>query len=311
MPPKKKTDLPTQGVDQSQNLRTAVIKGSKAVANEANPKRGRPSKKGESNRAVAVDSVNESAVIGQIAREVMAGSSRPEIQECAEESVHVEEVVPQNDIEVYTTLHVETEMHVNEDFMQARKDGSFISPSKYVRIGKKRRAYHGSSLFNYMKVRLELSQQWKDLPFEEKQKYMLEPNPLEDDVGTEDSVDIAGKRLRKSTVLYLVQCVDPAECTVKIHGKTLKISPNDFSRVMGLKNAGKEVDFVGPIKNNLDLMSIVQEFSTKEDKSMMVLKDVENYLKNKEAPVDEKFKRLFVLYTMCTILTPSASLMIP
>ncbi|KAL6195272.1 hypothetical protein ACLB2K_030892 [Fragaria x ananassa] len=44
---------------------------------------------------------------------------------------------------------------------------------------------------------------------------------------------------------------------------------------------------------------------------MMVLKDVENYLKNKEAPVDEKFKRLFVLYTMCTILTPSASLMIP
>ncbi|KAL6209123.1 hypothetical protein ACLB2K_020066 [Fragaria x ananassa] len=44
---------------------------------------------------------------------------------------------------------------------------------------------------------------------------------------------------------------------------------------------------------------------------MMVLKDVENYLKNKEAPVDEKFKLLFVLYTMCTILTPFVSLMIP
>ncbi|KAL6195832.1 hypothetical protein ACLB2K_031450 [Fragaria x ananassa] len=103
---------------------------------------------------------------------------------------------------------------------------------------------------------------------------------------------------------YLVECVDPAKCTIKIHGKTLKISPNDFSRVMGLKNAGKEVDFVGPIKNNSDLMSIVREFSTREGKSMMVLKD-------KEAPVDEKFKRLFVPYTMCTIFTPFAFLMIP
>ncbi|KAL6206149.1 hypothetical protein ACLB2K_023398 [Fragaria x ananassa] len=180
MPPKKKTDPPTQGVDQSQNLgvdergtrrssrlqgrvpsssentisdcRTAVIEGSKTAANEANPKRGRPSKKGASNRPVAADSVNESVVIGQIAKEVVAGSSRPEIGEGAEESVHVEEVVPQNQIEVHTTLHVETEIHVNEDVMQTRKDGSFISPSKFVRIGKKRRANHGSSLFNYMQV---------------------------------------------------------------------------------------------------------------------------------------------------------------
>ncbi|KAL6205227.1 hypothetical protein ACLB2K_022489 [Fragaria x ananassa] len=341
----------------------SVIVGSKSAANEADPKRGRPSKKGASNRTVTAESVYESAVIGQITKEVVAGSSRPEIEEGAEESVHVEEVVPQNQIEVHTTLRVKTEMHVNEDVMQSRKDESFISPRKFFHIGKKRRANHRSSLFNFINiqhkqshpqqklstVRLELSQQWKDLPLEEKQKYVPEANPLEDNVGTEDFVDlfsincrcsperfknlvsgfsdeqkaackafgfgvlleIAGKRLRKSTVSYLVECVDPAECTIKIHGKTLEISPNDFSRVMGLKNSGKEVEFVGPIKDNPDLMSIVQEFSTKEGKSMMVLKDVENYLKNKEAPVDEKFKRLFVLYTMCTILTPSASLMIP
>ncbi|KAL6185746.1 hypothetical protein ACLB2K_041873 [Fragaria x ananassa] len=110
---------------------------------------------------------------------------------------------------------------------------------------------------------------------------------------------------------YLVECVDPAKCTIKIHGKTLKISPNDFGWVMGLKNPGKEVDIVGPVQDNPDLMSIVREFSTKEGKSMMVLKDVENYLKNEEASMDEKFKRLFVLYTICTILTPSAALMIP
>ena len=144
--------VPSSSENTIPDCRTTVIEGSKTTANEANPKQGRPSKKGASNRPVAADSVNESVVIGQIAREVMAGSSRPEIRECAEESVHVEEVVPQNDIEVYTTLHVQTEMHVNEDFMQARKDGSFISPSKFVRIGKKRRANHGSSLFNYMQV---------------------------------------------------------------------------------------------------------------------------------------------------------------
>ncbi|KAL6137582.1 hypothetical protein ACLB2K_062872 [Fragaria x ananassa] len=205
---KKKSDPLSQRVDQCQNLggsvpnssentisncRTAVIEGSKPATNEANPKRERPSKKGASNKAGATDSVNESAVIGQIAKEVVAGSSRPEIRECAKESVHVEEVVPQNDIEVYTTLDVKTETHINKDVMQARKDWSFISPRKYFRIGKKRRAYHGSSLFNYINiqhkqshpqkklrtVRLELSQQWKDLPFEEKQKYMPEPNPFE------------------------------------------------------------------------------------------------------------------------------------
>ncbi|KAL6137150.1 hypothetical protein ACLB2K_062445 [Fragaria x ananassa] len=113
MPPKKKIDPLTQGVDQSQNLRvddggtrrssrlqghvpssseniisdcrTAVIEGSKTAANEVNPKRGRPSKKGASNRPVAADSVNESAVIGQIAKEVVVGSSRPEIREWADQ----------------------------------------------------------------------------------------------------------------------------------------------------------------------------------------------------------------------------------
>ncbi|KAL6214043.1 hypothetical protein ACLB2K_013481 [Fragaria x ananassa] len=44
---------------------------------------------------------------------------------------------------------------------------------------------------------------------------------------------------------------------------------------------------------------------------MMVLRDLENYLRDKTAHVDDKFKRVFVLYTMSTILTPSASLMIP
>ncbi|KAL6209122.1 hypothetical protein ACLB2K_020065 [Fragaria x ananassa] len=248
-------------------------------------------------------------MIGQIANEVVAGSSRPKIGEGAEESIHVEEVVPQNQIEVHTTVHVKTEMHVNEDVAQTRKDGSFISLRKFVQIGKKMRANHGLSLFNYiniqhkqshpqqkLSVRLELSQQWKDLLAEEKQKYVPEPNiSLENDVGTDDSMDlfsincrcspkcfknlvsgfsdkqkaackalgfgvlleIAGKRLRKSTVHYLVECVDPAECTIKIHRKTLKISPNNFGSVMGLKNAGKEVDFAGPIKDNPDLMSIV------------------------------------------------------
>ncbi|KAL6220483.1 hypothetical protein ACLB2K_008239 [Fragaria x ananassa] len=142
--------VPSNSENTISDCRTRVIEELKSAANEANPKRGRPSKKGASNKYVAADSVNESAVIGQIAKEVVVGSSRPEIGEWAKESVHVEEVVPQNQIEVHTTMHVEIEMHVNEDVMQTRKDGSFISPSKFVKIGKKRRANHGSSLFNYM-----------------------------------------------------------------------------------------------------------------------------------------------------------------
>ncbi|KAL6220308.1 hypothetical protein ACLB2K_008064 [Fragaria x ananassa] len=188
-----------------------------------------------------------------------------------------------------------------------------------------------------------------ELPPDENEKYKVEPKVKEDCVGSEEAVKLfslntrcsperfrsvvseftdaqkvaceelgfgvlvrmAGKRLRKCTVRYLVECVDPTTCEIKIHGQTFKLSSDDFARVMGLRNAGRELSVAGSVKDNPELMGITQQFRMKEGKSMMVLRDLENYLRDKTAPVDDKFKRVFVLYTMSTILTPSASLMIP
>ncbi|KAL6125349.1 hypothetical protein ACLB2K_073408 [Fragaria x ananassa] len=253
-----------------------------------------------------------------------------------------------------TEVRVETEVH----------EESIKSPSKLIQIGKRRKANHGSSLFNFINiqhkqsnphqklsqtVRYEFSQKWRQLPPDEKEKYKVEPKVKEDCVGSEEAVELfslntrcsperfrsvvseftdaqkvaceelgfgvlvrmAGKRLRKCTVRYLVECVDPTTCEIKIHGQTFKLSSDDFARVMGLRNAGRELSFAGSVKDNPKLMGIAQQFRTKEGKSMMVLRDLKNYLRDKTAPVDDKFKRVFVLYTMGTILTPSASLMIP
>ncbi|KAL6209257.1 hypothetical protein ACLB2K_020199 [Fragaria x ananassa] len=220
-----------------------------------------------------------------------------------------------------TKVRVETKVH----------EECIKSPSKLVQIGKRRKANHGSSLFNFINiqhkqsnphqklsqtVRYEFSQKWRQLPPDEKEKYKVEPKVKEDCVGSEEAVELfslntrcsperfrsvvseftdaqkvaceelgfgvlvrmAGKRLRKCTMRYLVECVDPTTCEIKIHGQTFKLSSDDFARVMGLRNAGRELSFAGSVKDNPELMGIAQQFRMKEGKSMMVLRDLENYL---------------------------------
>ena len=200
--------------------------------------------------------------------------------------------------------------------------------------------------------RCSISEKWKNLPAEEKEKYKPVHKPAEESVQSEEPKEVfsifcrcspdrfkatvskfseakkaacealgfgvlikmGGRRLRKSMVRYLVECVDPIKREIKIHGCTFKLVSNDFARVMGLKNAGRKFPVYGlpDLKGHRELMEIVNQFCGPDRKSkMMAVSDLENYLRDEKTPVNDKFKRVFTLYTMSTMLTPNAGIKIP
>ena len=194
-------------------------------------------------------------------------------------------------------------------------------------------------------IRAKICNEWKGLPLEEKEGYFPEPSQTSEVVdsvklhtiqtrcsperfkatvseftdeqkeackalGFGALLEICGNRLRKHIVRYLVEGVDSRARTITIHGQTFGISPSDFSRCLGLANSGKEVSFAGSVEDHPELMSTVQRFSSKASKGMLVLKDVEDYLRRKDVDVDDKFRRLFVVYALSCILTPTASVTI-
>ena len=120
-------------------------------------------------------------------------------------------------------------------------------------------------------------------------------------------------RLHKLILRQLIHSANIKEdkIIIKIHMETLEIISDHFASAMGLRIVGLEVSFEGLVKDYPELVDLVQEFFDNEKKSMLSVSKVETYLRKKEAPADDKFKQVFVLYTMSTILAPSASLLIP
>ncbi|PRQ18290.1 hypothetical protein RchiOBHm_Chr7g0204351 [Rosa chinensis] len=194
--------------------------------------------------------------------------------------------------------------------------------------------------------RVEISQKWKQLPAEEKEQYVVTDRCGQSSVSEEELLELvridtrcspdrfrslvadfsdekkaacsaigfdvllkmSGRKIHHSMLRVLVDSVDPNACTITMHGKKIEMDASDFENVMGLKNAGSEVDFKGSTNDHPELMAIINSLCGKDNK--INLRDVQNYMKDTEE-VDNKFKRLFVLFTMSTILSPSASLTIP
>ncbi|KAL6184204.1 hypothetical protein ACLB2K_045608 [Fragaria x ananassa] len=78
---------------------------------------------------------------------------------------------------------------------------------------------------------------------------------------------------------------------------------------MGLQSGKDEVSEVGSYKDHFEFVDIVREFS--RDDGKIYLKEVEKYLNEPRTITGDKFKRLFLLFTLITILMPTASLSIP
>lgn len=115
---------------------------------------------------------------------------------------------------------------------------------------------------------------------------------------------VSGNKMHHSILRILVDSIDLTDCTVTMHEKKIEMGAADFKHVMGLRNMGSVIVFEGYISDLPELIKIKNSVCGNDNK--LNLKDVQVYLKETNI-VDDKFKHLFVMFTMSTILSPNAS----
>ncbi|KAL6137902.1 hypothetical protein ACLB2K_063191 [Fragaria x ananassa] len=197
-------------------------------------------------------------------------------------------------------------------------------------------------------IKLSLSQKWKELPPEEKANYVHPDKegyssasysegstPAVYKVDTRTSLHrfksligefneeklaacrelgfgpllkLAITKMHLSILRLIVDATSASDKSITMHGTKLPLSANDVENVMGLKNGGSPVVFEGHVKDYTELEATANEMAGPDHK--IQLAKVEAYLKETQL-VDDKFKRLFILFTMSTIISPTASLSIP
>ncbi|KAL6208551.1 hypothetical protein ACLB2K_019500 [Fragaria x ananassa] len=196
--------------------------------------------------------------------------------------------------------------------------------------------------------KLSLSQKWKELPPEEKANYVhpdkegyssasysegstpavykvdtrTSPHRFKSlieefneeklaacrELGFGPLLKLAITKMHLSILRLIVDATSASDKSITMHGTKLPLSANDVENVMGLKNGGSPVVFEGHVKDYTELEATANEMAGPDHK--IQLAKVEAYLKETQL-VDDKFKRLFILFTMSTIISPTASLSIP
>ncbi|CAL8162717.1 unnamed protein product [Prunus armeniaca] len=91
-------------------------------------------------------------------------------------------------------------------------------------------------------------------------------------------------KLSHSMCRFLVYKLNPCESSIVLHGKTLKISVDDFVPIMSVKDGGEEVDFTG----SMDEQHIVKMVVGTEE-------------------AGDFFKVGFAMFALCTLLCPTTS----
>ncbi|KAL6202906.1 hypothetical protein ACLB2K_026610 [Fragaria x ananassa] len=161
--------------------------------------------------------------------------------------------------------------------------------------------------------KLSLSQKWKELPPEEKANYVHPDkegysSASYSEGSTPAVYKLAITKMHLSILRLIVDATSASDKSITMHGTKLPLSANDVENVMGLKNGGSPVVFEGHVKDYMELEATANEMAGPDRK--IQLAKVEAYLKETQL-VDDKFKRLFILFTMSTIISPTASLSIP
>ncbi|BFG37862.1 hypothetical protein CerSpe_241360 [Prunus speciosa] len=110
-------------------------------------------------------------------------------------------------------------------------------------------------------------------------------------------------KLSYSMCRFLVDKLNPSESSIVLHGKTLKISVNDFVRIMGVKDGGEEVDFTG----SMDEQQIVKvRNSFLVGKKLLKNNELKQIIVGTEEAGDF-FKVGFAMFALCTLLCPTTS----
>ena len=109
------------------------------------------------------------------------------------------------------------------------------------------------------------------------------------------------RTLRRSLCLWLLERFNTTRCSLEICGERVSLCPKDVELVMGLVASGKDVVNSGPD----DLIANLRHSYNATNHGISV-RLLEERLAAPEA--GEDFKRSFVLYTLGTLLSPTARL---
>jgi len=102
---------------------------------------------------------------------------------------------------------------------------------------------------------------------------------------------------------FLVDKLNPCESSIVLHGKTLQIFVDDFVRIMGVKDGGEEVKFIGSMDDQ-QIVNVRNYFLV--GKKLLKNNELKNLLVGTEEAGDF-FKVGFAMFALCTLLCPTTS----
>lgn len=117
-------------------------------------------------------------------------------------------------------------------------------------------------------------------------------------------VQLSCTRVRRDLCRSLINNFDTEACTIKLHGKTMKIDSSEFEQIMGVPEGGSKVDLSGSIEDN-DVKPLLDfYFGTSENIS---ISDLIQKLEESNI-VDDNFRVGFILLALGTLLCPNTSI---
>ncbi|KAK9911695.1 hypothetical protein M0R45_035590 [Rubus argutus] len=99
----------------------------------------------------------------------------------------------------------------------------------------------------------------------------------------------------------LVENFDPINMCVQIHGKTTSIGPQDFERIMGIRDGGGTVDITGSIDEE-DIKKMMKVYAQSGNEIKII--NLQKYVKDSEK-IDDTFKIGVSLFVVATLLCPT------
>ncbi|ONH94452.1 hypothetical protein PRUPE_7G017400, partial [Prunus persica] len=110
-------------------------------------------------------------------------------------------------------------------------------------------------------------------------------------------------RLHRQLCHFLIQKFNPDMSSIELHGNVIRISADEFGRVMGLKNTGEDVQLDRLVEDE-KVKQLVKSFGG-NGKRVLVKGLAEQLEKCENA--NEDFKVRFVMFALGTILCPTSS----
>ena len=108
--------------------------------------------------------------------------------------------------------------------------------------------------------------------------------------------------LNRELCQMLVENFDPINMCVQIHGKTISIGPQDFERIMGIRDGGGgTVDITGSIDEE-DIKKMMKIYAQGGNEIKII--NLQKYVKESEK-IDDTFKIGVSLFVVATLLCPT------